>query len=142
MFLGAIVMAAVSERATGFLPLTRGSGLQVTLATWLPVGLIVGSFALDFAVAFGAAAHVDSSDPNAGAVAGTLLLVGLLLIVAGFVGRLVVMPLVSPRGKVTRPPGYYDKLVEIRNVHPAFVTAVNQVHQARAAQPAQFPLQP
>jgi hypothetical protein len=31
-------------------------------------------------------------------------------------------------------PGYYDKLVEIRNVHPAFVAAVTQILQARAQQ--------
>jgi len=43
---------------------------------------------------------------------------------------------------------YYDKLVEIRNLNPAFVAAVNQIQQARAAQyaamqaPAIPPLQP
>jgi hypothetical protein len=136
LFLGAIVIAAVSERASGFLPLTHGSSRLVTLATWVPLGLIVGSFALYFAVAVGAAVHVDASDANAGAVAGILLLVGVLLLVAGLIGRLVVMPLVSPRGRVTMRPGYYDKLVEIRNVHPAFVAAVNQRNQARAAQSA------
>jgi hypothetical protein len=43
--------------------------------------------------------------------------------------------LVGPRGKVMeQQPGYYDKLVELRKVHPNFVAAVNQVHQARATQ--------
>jgi hypothetical protein len=51
------------------------------------------------------------------------------------------MPLVSPRAKVIVQPGYYDKLVEIRNVHPAFVAAVIQAHQARAAQYVAAPLQ-
>jgi hypothetical protein len=59
----------------------------------------------------------------------------------GFVvGYLVVRPLVGPRATVMeQQPGYYDKLVELRNVHPAFVTAVNEVHQQRAANLPQMP---
>jgi len=33
------------------------------------------------------------------------------------------------------PPGYRDKLIELRNVHPAFVAAVTHIHQARANVP-------
>ena len=142
LFLGAILIAAVALRAGGFLPLTRASSRQVTLATWVPVGLIVGSFALDFAVVFGAVGQVDAADPNATTVAGIVLLVGLLMLVAGLAGRLVVTPLVCPRGKVTMQPGYYDRLVEIRNVHPAFVAAVNQVQHVRMAQSLQVPTRP
>ncbi|HEV2034500.1 MAG TPA: hypothetical protein VGU71_09930 [Candidatus Dormibacteraeota bacterium] len=99
-------------------------------------------------VAIGAFAGVDGGDPNAGAVGGVLLFVGVLMLIAGLVGRLVVTPLVCPRGGVTLQPGYPDKLVEIRNVHPAFVAAVTQIHQARAQQyasmqaPANVPLPP
>ena len=65
-----------------------------------------------------------------------------------FLGLIALGPLVSIRAKVTMQPGYYDKLVELRNVHPAFVAAVNQMHQARMAQqaamqpPANIPLPP
>jgi hypothetical protein len=31
-------------------------------------------------------------------------------------------------------PGDLDRLIELRRVHPAFVAAVTQVHQARTAQ--------
>jgi hypothetical protein len=146
LLLGAVVMAAVAQRASGFLPLTRGSSRLVGLAQWVPVGLVIGSFALWTSVAFGAAANVDAGDANAGSLAGILLLVGVMLLVGGLVGRLVVTPLVCPKARVTLQPGYYDKLVEIRNVHPAFVAAVNQMHQARTAQSmqasGQVPLSP
>ena len=65
------------------------------------------------------------------------MLLGALLLRAGLVGRMVIMPLVSPRGKVTEQLGYHDKSVELRNVHPAFVAAVNSIHQRRAAAYAQ-----
>jgi hypothetical protein len=133
MIVAAVVMSAVSQRASGYLPLTRGSRRLVGLALWVPIGLMVGAVVLWTIVPIGAAANVDAGDTNAGGVAGIVLLVGALLLVAGLIGRLVVTPLVCPRARVIVQPGYYDKLVEIRNVHPAFVAAVNQVQQARAA---------
>lgn len=134
ILLGAIVMMAVSEKASGHLPLTRASNRLVGLATWIPSGLILGCIALWTLVPFAAAANVDASDPNAGAVGALFLVMGALMLVAGLIGRLVVMPLVSPRARVTVQPGYYDRLVELRNVHPAFVVAVTQILQARAQQ--------
>ena len=128
---GALVAALVAEKATGFLPLTKASSRMCRLALWIPVWLVIGSVALWFVVAIAAVANVDAGDPNAGGVAFVLVFVGFLLLLAGFVGRLVVMPLVCPRGKITRPSGYYDRLVELRNVHPAFVAAVMQMQQAQ-----------
>jgi len=149
MIVAAVVMSAVSQRASGHLPLTRGSRRLVGLALWVPIGLMVGAVVLWTIVPIGAAANVDAGDTNAGGVAGIVLLVGALLLVAGLIGRLVVTPLVCPRARVIVQTGYYDKLVEIRNVHPAFVAAVNQIQQARAAQYAAMnaaanppPLQP
>ena len=148
LLIGAVVMAALAMRATGHLPLTKASSRLVGLATWIPPGLIIGSFALWTLVAIAAIAGFDAGDPNAGTIGGVILLIGILLLVGGLVGRLVVTPLVCPRGKVTLHPGYPDKLVEIRNVHPAFVAAVTQIHQARAQQyasmqaPANVPLPP
>jgi len=37
----AIAMAAVAERASGYLPLTRSSSRTVTLAFWVPTGLLI-----------------------------------------------------------------------------------------------------
>jgi hypothetical protein len=134
MIVAAALMSAVAQRASGFLPLTRGTLRLVGLAIWVPIGLMIGAVALWIVVPIAAVASIDATDPNAGTVAGLSLLLGALLLVVGLIGRLVVTPLVCPRARVTQPPGYYDKLVEIRNVHPAFVAAVNQMHQARAAQ--------
>jgi hypothetical protein len=134
LLIAAAVLAGVSQRASGHLPLTRASSRLVGLAMWVPVGLIVAGLAMWTIVPIAAGFNADSADTNAAGIAGLLLLVGALLLVSGLVGRLVVMPLVTPRAKVTVQPGYYDKLVEIRNVHPAFVAAVNQAQQARAAQ--------
>ena len=137
LIVGAIVMSAVAQKARGFLPLTRNSSRMVWLAVWIPAGLILGSFALWLVVVIAAFANVDATDANASVVAGILFFIGAVLLLAGLVGRLVIMPLVYPRGRVTQQPGYYDKLVEIRNVHPAFVAAVDHMHQTWAAQYAE-----
>jgi hypothetical protein len=134
LLVGAIVMSAVAQKARGFLPLTRKSSRLVWLAVWIPGGLILGSLALWFVVVIAAFANVDATDTNASVVAGIFFLIGLLLLLAGLVGRLVIMPLVCPRGRVTQQPGYYDKLVEIKNVHPVFAAAVDHMHQTWAAQ--------
>lgn len=77
------------------------------------------------------------------------MILSLLFLLAGMVGLLVIRPLVGPRAKVMeQQPGQYDRLVELRRIHPAFVAAVNQMHQARAAYyasmqpPAGLPLAP
>jgi UPF0716 family protein affecting phage T7 exclusion len=149
LLIAAAVLAGVSQRASGHLPLTRASSRLVGLAMWVPVFLIVAALVLWTIVPIAAGFNFDSADANAAAIAGLVYLVGAVLLISGLVGRLVVMPLVTPRAKVIVQPGYYDKLVEIRNVHPAFVAAVNQAQQARAAQYAAMsaqanppPLQP
>jgi hypothetical protein len=133
LLIAAAVLAGVSQRASGHLPLTRASSRLVGLAIWVPVVLIVVGLALWTIVPIAAGFNVDSADTNAAVIAGLIYVVGAVVLIAGLVGRLVVMPLVSPRAKVIVQPGYYDKLVEMRNVHPAFVAAVNQAQQARAA---------
>jgi Na+-transporting methylmalonyl-CoA/oxaloacetate decarboxylase gamma subunit len=138
--LGAMVAALVAEKASGFLPLTRSSSRLVGLALWIPVWLMFGAVGLWLLVAIAAVANVDASDPNAGGVGFVFVCLGILLLVSGIIGRLVVYPLISPRARITRPPGYYDKLVELRNVHPSFVAAVMQRQQA-PAQPT-VPLPP
>jgi hypothetical protein len=39
-------------------------------------------------------------------------------------------------------PGSNDRIVELRNVHPDFVSAVNEVQRAQAARPLQVPIRP
>src|SRR5260370_27480445 len=87
-----------------------------------------------------------SNDPTASVIAGVSFWLGVLCLVAGLIGRLVVMPLISPRAKVMEPPpGQTDRIVELRNVHPLFVAAVLQRQQASVSPypyPAQSPYLP
>jgi len=130
----AVVINLVAQKASGFLPLTRAGRRTVILSVWIPAGLLIA-----WAVLWGGAAVIglSTNDTTAGTVAGILLFVGVLAMLAGFLGRLVIAPLITLRARVLEPmPGQLDKLVELRNVHPAFVAAVQQMHAARMA-PAQ-----
>jgi hypothetical protein len=138
-----IVVAVVSQRASGFLPLTRSSSRTVTLAFWIPVVLLI-TWPVSWAIAV--IFRLSSSDPTASAIAGVSFWLGVLFLVAGLIGRLVVTPLISPRAKVRElAPGQNDRIVELRNVHPLFVAAVVQRQQAAASHyitPAQSPYLP
>jgi hypothetical protein len=133
----AIAMTALSRRASGFLPLTRSSSRTVALATWVPLGLLGGWVVLWIAAAV---VGFPSSDPTTVTIAWVLFWLGMLALGFGLVGRLVVKPLLCPRGNVMEQlPYQYDKVVELSNVRPAFVAAVNQMHASRAAQYASQP---
>lgn len=133
----AVVMAAIAQRASGFLPLTRGSRSAVDLAFWVPIGLMGLSLVMWIAAAI---IGLGSLDPTRDTIGAVLFWLGLLVLIAGIVGRLVITPLVGPRAKVREQiPGQYDKLVELRNVNPAFVAAVRQMHAGWASQEAPLP---
>ena len=146
LLVAAAIIYAVSGRASGHLPLTRGSSRAIGLATWVPLSLILGAFVLMSAVVAAAIANVDAGDQNAGTIGGLLFLLAGFALALGLVGRLVIMRLVGPRGKVhPLQPGYYDRLVVVSNVNPVFVAAVQQHQHARAAQiaaPTQSPQLP
>ena len=136
----AVVMALTAQRASGYLPLTRDSSRVVTLATkfddtgkatlatFVPIGVMILAV-----VVWIAAIPVAASD-TIGDAAGWLFLIGLLLLLSGLAGRLIVMPLLSPRARVMEvAPGQNDRIVELRNMHPAFVAAVEQRQRERSA---------
>jgi drug/metabolite transporter (DMT)-like permease len=136
----AIVMALVAQRATGYLPLTRSSGRTVNLALWIPVGLLI---AAPVAWAIALVLNPSTSNPASSAVAVVLLWLGLLFLLAGLAGRLLVTRLICPRAKVMEvAPGQTDRIVELRNVHPLFVTAVLERQHARASQLTPAPQSP
>jgi hypothetical protein len=125
----AVVIGLTAQRASGYLPLTRDSSRLVTLATWVPVGL------LGVAVLLWIAAFPVSASDSIGDAAGWLFWIGVLVFLSGLAGRLIVTPLLCPRAKVMEmAPGQNDRIVELRNVHPAFVAAVQQLQRDRAAQ--------
>lgn len=136
----AVVVALVSQRASGHLPLTRSSARTVTLAFWIPIGLLI---AWPVAWAIAAIFGFGFSDSTSSTIAGVFFWFGVLFLIAGLVGRLVITRLISPQAKVMElPPGQTDRIVELRNVHPVFVAAVQQRQQARAAQYAHAPQAP
>jgi hypothetical protein len=82
-------------------------------------------------------ANVTTStvEPVASTIATVLLIFGLLAVIAGIICILLLRRLIGPQATVKeQQPGYSDRIVELRKVHPAFVAAVLQVHQTRSAQ--------
>jgi hypothetical protein len=136
----AVVMALTAQRANGYLPLTKDSSRFVTLAFWVPIAV------MGLAVVVWIAAFPVSSSSSIGDAAGWLFLTGLVLLLSGLAGRLIVTPLLCPRAKVMEvAPGQVDRIVELRNVHPAFVAAViarQHERAARVAAPQPPPLPP
>jgi hypothetical protein len=134
----AVVVALISQRASGYLPLTRSSARTATLAFWVPIGILI-AWAVCW-LSWIVVAVLSVNDPNASGLAAVFFLVGAVCLFLGLLTRLIITPLVSPRAKVLPiAPGYSDRIVELRNVHPAFVAAVQQRQQARAAQYAPAP---
>ena len=135
----AIVMAIVAERASGYLPLTKSSSRTVSLAFWIPIGLLIAwPFSWAIAVVFS-----SSSDSTSSTIAAVFFWLGFLFFGAGLVGRLLITRLVAPRAKVFPvAPGQTDRIVELRNVHPMFVAAVSQRQHAVPPQLAPAPQPP
>lgn len=100
--------------------------------TWLSFGLLPLMIVLWIA---GAVVSANLHDNTWSTIAGILFFLGLFSFLGFIVCSLVLRPLVSPGANVmAHRPGEFDRLVELRRVHPAFVAAVTQVHQSRAAQ--------
>jgi hypothetical protein len=123
-FFGAGYFSTRGRKAKGRLPLTNRARRRMRMATWIPLSAIPISLLL-VVTAYSLPSWIKGA-------AGVL---GLVVLLAGLIGFLIARSLIGPKGKVIpRPPGIDDQLVELRNVHPAFVIAVQQMQQARAAQ--------
>lgn len=137
-FGGLIVAALMSRRASGYLPLTHASANKLRLSFWslvalIPIGAVVAFVGLTVAGA--------SNGEGVGATIGVIAFVlGLAALLVGLIGLAIVRRTLGPTGKIFEPqPGQYQSLIELRNVHPAFVTAVQQLQQMRAQQAYQSP---
>jgi hypothetical protein len=87
--------------------------------------------AADAVVAAIKPSQADHAAAAAGAMATLMLAVGLLVLVGAIIASLVVRLAIGPKAFVMEPyPGYNDKLVELRNVHPTFVAAVHRRNAA------------
>jgi hypothetical protein len=126
----ALIVTLISQKATGHLPLTMRARNRLRVY----IGVVVALLPLSFVLFFTGLAFGSSSDSTSSTIAIVLTTAGVLLFVAFLAGALL-RSLFGPRGRVMEPqPGYVDKLVELRNVHPAFVMAVQQMHASRMAQ--------
>lgn len=126
----AVVVNLVSETASGHLPLTRAARTRLLTVMWTIVALLPATFVLFIA----GAALSAGTDAGTSAVGTVMILLGVLAFLAFLVGALT-RGRWGPRGKVSSPqPGYLDKVLELSNVHPSFVQAVQQMHAARLAQ--------
>ncbi len=128
-----LITAAVSRRVGGWLPLTRSSRRKLRAVFWTFTGLLVGGLAAGF---WGLGAVVLAPDMQGSQVAvGFLLLaVGLTSFIMGALGHVVVRPRVGPQGIVTAQwVRGLGNVVELRNLHPVFVIAVERLQHQRAA---------
>lgn len=144
-----IIMRLVSRTAAGHLPLTNASAHRLRTVTSIAVSLFLLVLVL-WAIGIFVPTAAGSDNPTANAIAGLAFFLGLLVALAGVIVWLLVKPRFGPGGKVmAKQPSQFDNLVVLRRVHPAFVAAVQQHQQARAAQfqtaqamPPPPPLQP
>lgn len=124
---GALLSAALTERISGYLPMTRASAEKIRMARFAFGGLLIAGLALWIGWLFLAA---NSSS----AALWALFVIGLGAMVAGLIGLSVSRKVLAPSGKLLeQQPGYYNlRMIEIANVHPAFAAAVQQQQQMRA----------
>jgi hypothetical protein len=140
---GILLSAALSERASGYLPLTRASAarmlkVRVAFFSLLPLCFVLWGIGV-------VVASAGPSNPVNSTIFILLFLLGLGALFGGLVAVILGRRALGPEAKLLdRQPGQFEPLIELRNVHPTFVTAVRQLQQARAqsAYPAGSPLQP
>ena len=128
---GAIGAAAFSRRVSGYLPLTKRSSQRITRVRWLFAGFIPLAVLLWIAAAI--AAPADQTDSTRNTIAGVLLLLGVVALLVALVGLVVARSSFGPTARIMERRGQPEPLIELRRVHPAFVAAVQQHQQARAA---------
>ena len=133
-WVGGILLATImARRASGYLPITRASVKRIRMMIGGVLSVILLAFVFwIIAAVVGSAA---GSSPVGSAIAGVLIVLGIASIFVGLLGILIVRRTYGPTGKVLEPqPGHYESLIELNNVHPTFVAAVQQLQQMRAQQ--------
>jgi hypothetical protein len=125
----------VGRHASGTLPLTRASVRRLGLLMRIGILLtVVGLVLLLIAVT------VVTRNPLVGILFVVSFDFGALALAFGVplveVGLQMEWPLIGSRAKVMRrQPGQTDRFIELQGVHPAFMTAVREIQQARGAPP-------
>jgi hypothetical protein len=129
-FGGLLVAALTSRRASGYLPLTHESVTRLRNVTLGVAALI------PLAVLFWIVAVIVPS----ASIGFLFAVLGGAAFIVAVVAMLIVRRTYGPTGKVLEPKaGHLESLVELSNVHPAFVAAVQQLQQMRAQNAYQRP---
>ena len=122
---GMLAAVLTARRASGYLPLTKASARNLRLLTWGLMGLLPLAVVL----------WITAALVQSGTIAFALVVFGMAALLVASLGLGIVRRLYAPTGKVLEPqPGFYQSLVELNNVHPAFVTAVQELQRMRARQ--------
>ena len=120
----AIVINVVSQKASGYLPLTKSSRNRLNAYLWTVVALLP----LSFVFVIGGLVIASGNDATTSAIGTVVALLGVLMFI-GFVVGALLRRLFGPGATVREPaPGQYDKIVELKRVHPAFAAAVANQH--------------
>ena len=124
---GLLLRAMLAERVTGYLPLTRASASRLQRMRWILAGVI----ALGFVLILVSFALANSN----GAAFFIVFIGGIAVMLGGLIGLSIARSTVGPAGKLLDvQPGYNQRLIELRNLHPAFVAAVQELQHMRAQQ--------
>lgn len=114
-----VVRYVFAQRAAGYLPLSRLASRTITIGVWFPIALMASPIIL---LILSAVIALDDSRSNA---PGFLALLAIVLLLGGFVARLLLRARLFPRATVGDVnPVYRDRVIELRNLHPRFVAAV------------------
>jgi hypothetical protein len=125
----------MSDRATGYLPLTRASAKKLWVVRWVFTALIPFAFVLWGIGIFVSA--LGKTNPVNSAIFEFLFLIGFGALFGGLVGSILGWRAVGPEARLLeRRQGDRESLVELRNVHPVFAAATRQIQEARATQVA------
>lgn len=126
---GALLSAALTERISGYLPMTHASVQRMRTARFAFGGLLIAGLVLWIGWIF-----LASNSGNA--MLWALFAIGLAAMLAGLIGLSASRKVLGPSGKLLdQQPGYYNlRMIEIGNVHAAFAAAVQQHQQMRAQQ--------
>jgi hypothetical protein len=114
-----------APKASGYLPLTRGSALRLNAAFWISIALwplAVVMIAIGLVVG-------NTLEPVRSQIGWWILIAGGVTIVPA-VASLFVRPLFGPGARVHKAElGQSDRLVELKRLHPVFVEAVRQMKE-------------
>ncbi|HKC19045.1 MAG TPA: hypothetical protein VKE27_05375 [Candidatus Dormibacteraeota bacterium] len=119
IFIHLAVRHLAAKRAAGYLPLSRLASRTISIAVWFPIALLASPVVLVIL-----AVTIASKDSHSDAP-GFMLLLAIVLFAGGLVARLLFRAQLFPQAGIGDViPVYGDRIIELRNLHPRFVTAV------------------